>query len=63
MNPATNMDSTIAAAANALERDPNLIEAVGNMWDNLTELSESDPERYVQLVIFGSGMYIYNMIK
>ena len=41
------MNSTITAAAAAtLKQNPNLIEAVGNMWDNLTELSKSDPEKY-----------------
>ena len=49
MESATNMGSTIAAAAHTLKQDPNLIEAVGNMWDNLTELSESDPDRYIKL--------------
>ena len=45
MESATDMGSTIAAAANALKQNPKLIEAVGNMWENLTELSENDPER------------------
>merc|ERR1712038_1949477 len=44
------MGSTIAAAANALQHNPKLIEAVGNMWENLTELSEKDPERYKELM-------------
>ena len=40
------MESTLTAAAATLKQNPNLIEAVGNMWDNLTELSKSDPEKY-----------------
>ena len=45
------MESTIKSAAAALQQNPNLIEAVGNMWDNLTELSQSDPEKYVMIFI------------
>ena len=41
------MESTLTAAAATLKQNPNLIEAVGNMWDNLTELSKSDPEKQV----------------
>ena len=40
------MESSLTAAAAALKQNPNLFEAVGNMWDNLTELSKSDPEKY-----------------
>ena len=40
------MESTLTVAAATLKQNPNLIEAVGNMWDNLTELSKSDPEKY-----------------
>ena len=46
------MESTIKSAAAALQQNPNLIEAVGNMWDNLTELSQSDPEKYVFMLHF-----------
>ena len=41
------MESHLASAATAMKQNPNLLGAVGNMWDNLTELSEKDPERYV----------------
>jgi hypothetical protein len=45
MDSSSNMNSTMAAAAVALKQNPNLFEAVGNMWENLTEISKSDPER------------------
>ena len=46
-NTIANMDPSMASAAAALKQNPNLIEAVGNMWDNLTELSKTNPERYL----------------
>ena len=52
MEPASNMSSTMKAAATALKRNPNLIEAVGSMWENLTELSKNDPERYFRIIYF-----------
>ena len=45
MTSSSKIDSSMAVAAAALKQNPNLIDAVGNMWDNLTELSKSDPER------------------
>ena len=45
MDPSLNMSFTMTAAATALKGNPNLMEAVGSMWDNLTELSKNDPER------------------
>ena len=45
MDSASNMNATMAAASASLQQNPNLVEAVGNMWDNLTELSKSNPEK------------------
>ena len=57
------MESTIKSAAAALQQNPNLIEAVGNMWDNLTELSQSDPEKYVMIFILQLTIMISNDLR
>ena len=57
------MESTIKSAAAALQQNPNLIEAVGNMWDNLTELSQSDPEKYVMKFILQLTITITNDVR
>ena len=45
------MNPSMVSTAAALKQNPNLVEAVGNMWDNLTELSKTNPKRYLLLTL------------